>query len=56
MNSNKYEIEQLRETLRRMEEEQSRHTANVIVAEIALFLLGIFIGAAFMYSYGWKPL
>jgi len=39
-----------------MDEKHARFTGNVIIAEISLFLLGMFIGALFMKSYGWRPL
>jgi hypothetical protein len=48
------EIKDLQDKIVEMEEERSRHDANVIVAEICLFLFGVFVGAMLMKSYGWR--
>lgn len=48
------EIQELQDKILDMEVERGRHDANVIVAEIVLFLFGVFVGAALMRSYGWR--
>jgi hypothetical protein len=48
------EIKDLQDKIVEMEEERNRHDANVIVAEICLFLFGVFVGAMLMKSYGWR--
>lgn len=50
------EIDELKQKILDMEVERGRHDANVILAEIALFFFGIFIGVMLMKSYGWRLL
>lgn len=50
------EIEELKQKILDMEAEHGRHDANVIMAEIGLFIIGAFFGAMLMKSYGWRLL
>lgn len=50
------EIEDLNQKILDMEVERRRHDANVIMAEIVLFVLGIFVGVILMKQYGWRIL
>lgn len=50
------EIQELQDKILNMEVERGKHDANVIMAEIVLFLFGVFVGAALMKSYGWRLL
>lgn len=51
-----HEIAFLKQEIDIMKVERARHDAQVIVAEVVLFLFGILIGAMLMKSYGWRLL
>lgn len=46
------EMEALNEKIRKMQEEHMIREGEIIIAEIALFLLGMLIGAVLMHSFG----
>lgn len=48
------EIADLNQKILDMEAERSKHDINVIMAEIALFFFGMFIGVMLMRTYGWR--
>lgn len=48
------EIKALEDKILQMEIERGKHDANVIMAEIGLFIIGAFFGAMLMKSYGWR--
>lgn len=50
------EIEDLNQKILDMEVERRRHDTNVIMAEIVLFIFGIFVGVLLMKQYGWRIL
>lgn len=48
------EIEELNQKILDMQVERGQHDAKVILAEIVLFILGIFVGVILMKQYGWR--
>lgn len=48
------EIDELKQKILDMEVERGKHDANVIMAEIGLFIIGVFFGAMLMKTYGWR--
>lgn len=54
MDRKNQEIDELKQKILDMEEERGQHDANVIIAEVCLFLFGMFVGAMLMCSYGWR--
>ena len=50
------EIEELNQKILDMQVERGQHDAKVILAEIVLFILGIFVGVILMKQYGWRLL
>lgn len=50
------EIDELKQKILDMEVERGRHDAKVILAEIVLFIFGIFVGVILMKQYGWRLL
>ena len=50
------EIEELNQKILDMQVERGQHDAKVILAEIVLFIFGIFVGVILMKQYGWRLL
>ena len=50
------EIADLEQKILDMEAARAKHDANVIMAEIVLFIFGIFVGVILMKQYGWRLL
>lgn len=50
------EIAELEQKILDMQVERGQHDAKVILAEIVLFILGIFVGVILMKQYGWRLL
>lgn len=48
------EIAELNQKILDMQVERGRHDANVILAEIVLFIAGVFVGVILMKNYGWR--
>ena len=48
------EIDELKQKILDMQVERGRHDANVILAEIVLFIAGVFVGVILMKNYGWR--
>ncbi|NDD54645.1 hypothetical protein EBZ39_12360 [bacterium] len=48
------EIAELEKKITDMQIERGQHDAKVILAEIVLFIFGIFVGVLLMKQYGWR--
>ena len=50
------EIADLEQKILDMQAARAKHDVNVIMAEIVLFIFGIFVGVLLMKQYGWRLL
>ena len=48
------EIADLEQKILDMQAARAKHDVNVIMAEIVLFIFGIFVGVLLMKQYGWR--
>ena len=48
------EIDELKQQILEMKALRAKHDVNVIMAEIVLFIFGIFVGVLLMKQYGWR--
>ena len=48
------EIAELEQKILDMQAARAKHDVNVIMAEIVLFIFGIFVGVLLMKQYGWR--
>ena len=48
------EIAELEQKILDMQAARTKHDVNVIMAEIVLFIFGIFVGVLLMKQYGWR--